>query len=88
MIKVAVKYAYSDDIKRNEVELNVETFEDICEDNMSLRSSDKLIKDALVSQYRLKRKLIKDIHVISDAEMNSWIEVNNKLVSFRSHYGL
>lgn len=87
MIKVAVKYTYNDDIKRNEVELNVETFEDICEGNMSLRSSDKLIKDALVSQYMLKRKLIKDIHVISDGELFAWENANASMKNFRNGYG-
>lgn len=87
MIIVPIKYNYEDEIRRCEVELNVSSFEDICEDNMSFRSSDKLIKDALMTKYKLKRKFIKDIRVISDEEMNGWYRLKQEEKVFNNGWG-
>lgn len=44
---LASLYANSDFI----VELDIDSFNDICEENMSIEESDKLIEDAIIKKY-------------------------------------
>jgi len=48
------------------VSIPVDSFEDICEDNMSIKESDKIIAQAISEKYGNKIESIYDIRVTAD----------------------